>query len=301
MFKRYQWVVQLVFVVLAPYLVADNISTYISQGLEAPLAVSKEPGTRISDKVQVKGLSSFNGISRRNIFNSSPSLLDEKPGEREDFETKEEDIKESNLKVTLVGTIVGSPQIASAILEHQQGREQKLYRLNDIIKAANEEATLIRVERHQVYVLHNDREEVLLLFDEGESKKGSSSRSSASKPKADFDGEKIRKISANSYLIDEGEIENAITNMSQLFNQIRVVPHVQDGKTDGFKVFAIRPGSIFESIGLKNGDILQGINGVSLDSPEKALQLYQQLQNEKSFSVNLLRNNRVENFSYEIR
>lgn len=301
MFKRYQWVVQLVFVVMASYLVADNVNTFVSQGLVGTQAVYREPGKKMSDKVQTKGLASFNGISKRNIFNSKPSLVDEKPDEREGPETKEEDIEESNLKVTLVGTVVGPPQIASAILEHQQGREQRLYRLNDIIKAANEEATLIRVERHQVYVLHDGREEVLLLFDEDEAKKGPSSRKASSKATTDFDDEKIRQVSDNAYLIDEGEVENAITNMSQLFNQIRVVPHVQDGKTDGFKVFAIRPGSIFENIGLKNGDILQAINGMSLDSPEKALQLYQQLQNEKSFSVDLLRNNSVESFSYEIR
>src|SRR5262245_13891503 len=43
----------------------------------------------------------------------------------------------------------------------------------------------------------------------------------------------------------------------------RVVPAVKDGKPDGFKLYAIRPGSILARLGFANGDTVLTINGVS--------------------------------------
>ncbi|CAN5906797.1 hypothetical protein BH11MYX2_BH11MYX2_20900 [soil metagenome] len=41
----------------------------------------------------------------------------------------------------------------------------------------------------------------------------------------------------------------------------RFVPHVQDGKTNGFKMYAIRPGSSFAKGGLQNGDLVTAVDG----------------------------------------
>ena len=40
------------------------------------------------------------------------------------------------------------------------------------------------------------------------------------------------------------------------FSRIRAVPHFEGGQSTGFRLFAIRQGSLFDKIGLKNGDIL---------------------------------------------
>jgi general secretion pathway protein C len=41
----------------------------------------------------------------------------------------------------------------------------------------------------------------------------------------------------------------------------RVVPAVKNGKPDGFKLYAIRPSSVYSKLGLTNGDTIQSING----------------------------------------
>ena len=42
------------------------------------------------------------------------------------------------------------------------------------------------------------------------------------------------------------EVDSALENMSQLFTQIRAVPHFEGGQSIGFRLFAIRRGSLFD-------------------------------------------------------
>ncbi len=114
-------------------------------------------------------------------------------------------------------------------------------------------------------------------------------------------GERIRKTADNKYVIDRREVERTVENMNEVFTQARAVPHFEDGKTTGFRVFAIKPGSVFEKVGLQNGDIVQRVNGVELTDPTKAMSLFTELQNEGHIALDLQRNKQSKSFSYEIR
>lgn len=54
----------------------------------------------------------------------------------------------------------------------------------------------------------------------------------------------------------------------------RIVPAIRSGVPDGFKVYAIQPGSALATLGLQNGDTIQRVNDVPMDSIERALALY---------------------------
>ncbi len=64
----------------------------------------------------------------------------------------------------------------------------------------------------------------------------------------------------------------------------RVVPAVKNGKPDGFKLYAIRPSSVYAKLGLQNGDTLQSINGFDLTSADKALEVYTKLREATSLA-----------------
>jgi general secretion pathway protein C len=61
----------------------------------------------------------------------------------------------------------------------------------------------------------------------------------------------------------------------------------------------IRPKSFLGQLGLLQGDVLMEINGVPLNSPEKALQIVQQLRESRNIKVNLLRNDQPLTLEYE--
>ena len=113
--------------------------------------------------------------------------------------------------------------------------------------------------------------------------------------------ERIRKTADNKFVIDRREVEKTVENLNEVFTQARAVPFFQDGKTVGFRVFAIKPGSVFEKVGLQNGDVIQRVNGVELTDPTKAISLFTELQNEGHIALDLQRNKQAKSFSYEIR
>ena len=74
-----------------------------------------------------------------------------------------------------------------------------------------------------------------------------------------------------------------------LFRQLRVVPEQVNGKVAGLRLFGIRPGSLLATLGLKNGDRLETINGFSVANPEQALQAYARLRTAEHLRVRVVR------------
>jgi general secretion pathway protein C len=78
------------------------------------------------------------------------------------------------------------------------------------------------------------------------------------------------------------------------------VPNFQDGKASGMKILSVKPGSVFAKLGLKRGDILNRINGVELDV-RKGFEIFSQLKDQKSLSLDLVRGGANQTVEYEIR
>jgi hypothetical protein len=86
-------------------------------------------------------------------------------------------------------------------------------------------------------------------------------------------------ISSNGddFVVDEAELDKGLENLPMLLTQARAVPYFKEGRSIGLRLFAIKTGSLYEKIGLKNGDILKSINGHSLGAISQALKLLSQI------------------------
>ncbi len=73
-------------------------------------------------------------------------------------------------------------------------------------------------------------------------------------------------------------VRDALADANCLATEARLVPSFKDGKSQGFKLFAIRPGSLYELLGFKNGDVVSAVNELQLNSPDKALEAYSKLR-----------------------
>jgi len=85
--------------------------------------------------------------------------------------------------------------------------------------------------------------------------------------------------------ISRREIERLTKDPGVMFREIRLVPYVKEGRTEGFIFEWIKPGSLFHRAGLRKGDILISINNMSIKSGEDAFRLLQVLRNEPSLSL----------------
>lgn len=77
-----------------------------------------------------------------------------------------------------------------------------------------------------------------------------------------------------------------------LLRTVKVVPEQRNGKLVGLRLFGIKAGSLLGSLGLKNGDRLEAINGFEIADPTKALEAYARLRTAKHLQVRLDRSGR---------
>ena len=76
----------------------------------------------------------------------------------------------------------------------------------------------------------------------------------------------------NTFTIDRATLNEELRNQD-LFRQALIVPNAGGG----FLVRQIQPGSLYEKLGLKIGDVIRGVNGRSVNTVDQVLQVYQQL------------------------
>jgi len=266
------------------YFGARTVSTLVAARLEGPIERALAAPARIPEAVTAEAESAYAMIHERDVFNAV-----KRAGEPE----AATDVRRTDLNVKLWGTAVASdPARSFAVIEDLAGRRQALYRVGDPVL---EVATLARVEWDRVILSRDGSEEVLEIA----TARTQAKAAPAGSPPAG--GERIRKTADNKFVIDRREVEKTVENLNEVFTQARAVPYFQDGKTVGFRVFAIKPGSVFEKIGLQNGDVIQRVNGVELTDPTKAISLFTELQNEGHIAVDLQRNKQTKSFSYEVR
>ncbi|MEN9785204.1 MAG: hypothetical protein RLZZ299_468 [Pseudomonadota bacterium] len=119
---------------------------------------------------------------------------------------------------------------------------------------------------------------------------------------ASGEGGTVEKIGENKYQVDRSLLDSALGNLESFAGQLRAVPHKDgSGNVDGFRLSAIRKGSLFDKLGIKNGDVVHAINGQAMTSTEGALALYQSLRNEKAFNFEISRRNQRQTLDYEVR
>lgn len=280
----------LLLLALIAFFGARVASAVVAARLAAPAVRVQTAAAPPPVSIAVEPESAYAMIAERDVFNAVKREGSEPSGDTPAA------YKRSDLNLKLWGTALAHDASESfAIIEDMAARRQMLFRVGDTVA---EVATLARVEWDRVVLNRDGSEEVLEISSARTSGKDAAAAGGAA-PAAG--GERIRKTADNKFLIDRRELESTVANINEVFTQARAVPFFENGKTIGFRVFAIKPGSVFEKIGLQNGDVINRVNGVELTDPTKAISLFTELQNEGHIAVDLQRNKQAKNFSYEIR
>jgi general secretion pathway protein C len=96
-------------------------------------------------------------------------------------------------------------------------------------------------------------------------------------------------------------IEESIQDVNKLMTQVKIMPHLENGQPSGLSVSNIQPNSIFRRMGLRNGDIIMGVDGEDIQSVDDALKLYQNLTNADGVKLQLKRRGSERSIDYSIR
>jgi general secretion pathway protein C len=186
----------------------------------------------------------------------------------------------SPLMLSLIGTFITAGQEPYAIIEDKKKQNQDMFLLEQNVF---DQAVLKKIYQDRVEVDHNGKLEVLRIDEIG----GAASAGVSNE--------------ADSFVVEEAELDKGLENLPLLLTQARAVPYFKDGRSIGLRLFAIKSGSLYEKVGLRNGDILKTINGNNLGDISQALKLFEQLKEERSINLMLERDKQDREFKYTIR
>jgi general secretion pathway protein C len=188
---------------------------------------------------------------------------------------------------------------AYAVIEDPATREQRLQRVGDEIGGAR--ITAIAWDR--VTLRDADGEHTLLLTTEpgvADADAGRAGLPPGGIPPAAPDVP-VRQTGPDSYIVDRGALTGAVDNTSGLLTQLRAVPEVSEGRPIGFRLFQINPQSVFARLGIRNGDVVQRVNGSTLADPASLLGFLQRLQNEPRVALDIVRGGQPHTLVYDLR
>jgi general secretion pathway protein C len=112
--------------------------------------------------------------------------------------------------------------------------------------------------------------------------------------------EGVKQLGDNRYEVQHRLIESTLSNLNSIATQARIVPSFKNGVANGFKLFSIQPGSLYAAIGVENGDVIQKINGYEINSPDKALEVYQKLRDSRHITIEIERGNQAIRKEYNV-
>lgn len=228
-----------------------------------------------------------------NLFDHTNTIPGQVEGGVATLLTPEKAVK-SSLSHRLVGTIVFSePRKGVATIE--KGKDVKSYVQGEEVQSGY---TLWGVERGKAY-LHNLSKNILeylgLALD---TKKelgvtGTSKSTSPSSPPKE-----IKKTGENKFTVERALIKEKLKNLQELLTQAQAVP-----TGDGWKIVTISPGSIFEFVGVRPGDVITRVNGKEVKTQADAIMLFNQFQSESQNNVQLeiKRDGQDQTISYELK
>ncbi len=105
----------------------------------------------------------------------------------------------------------------------------------------------------------------------------------------------------NYYEISKREVEKYTADLGNLLKYVRIVPVVKNGETKGYKFLYVSPRSILYKYGLRSGDFIVSVNGMSVKTAEEAFKVYNMLRNEKTIRLEVERKGERKVITYQIK
>lgn len=279
---------------LVGYLLADlAILSYRDQ-----LIPRKAPAPRLAQQSQatVSPRDSYNSITSKNMFNLDgkiPPALNADGKGNEPVTDDAPPVLTSIGGLNLIGTLVHSnPERSVASVKTPGGGEVvSAYRVGDNMEGAGE---VLAIERGRV-VFRNSMNRRKEYFELPQDSRVNLGLAQTGKPVSRVEGE-VQVINETERTLKRDDVNRLTSNLPDLLQQARAV---KDG--DCFRVLDMMPGSIYERLGIRRGDCIRSVNGEPVDSPQKAMELYNALKSSDNISLGVERNGRPETLNFSIQ
>lgn len=191
----------------------------------------------------------------------------------------------TSLNCTLIGTVIQENGDSWAIIKDNQSNKEEKVSVGSTFSGAK----VVMILRNKVVLNFNGKDELLVMGIE---------RIRAEKMAQEKGG---KEQEGDSFKISKGFVASSMNDLPKIMATVRIRPFMKDGKPQGFKITNLKEGSLLKTMGFQNEDVIKGVNGQDIHSPEDAMKLYNTLKDSTFFSITVLRNNQVKTLNYKVR
>ena len=265
-------------ITILSFLGADIFYKIISLQVGSRQAIgTRQTATVAAFSGKGNSLEHYNIITQRNLFSTTlKAIVDKSAGGN--FLPSEE-----YTAFDLKGTIAVDQSMGYAIVEEKGKGKQKLYRIGEMIGSAR----LIRITRNTAVLRGGEKEFVMKIKEVVES------------PLTEQSSRADR--TASGIALSKQDVTQSLGDLKSIMSQAVVRPFFVEGAQQGFIVSNIVPGSLYQRMGLQNGDVVVDVNNKKLNSADDILQMVNAMQAGGSISVNLMRKGQNETINYSIQ
>ena len=325
---------------IASYIGGSLLSTWMHYEGESFSETMPRKSAIIADKLPFdpgKSEDYFKIVLERNVFNAQKKeveLPDEPQPElvlRTTENVEEEMVEQTSLALALTGTMIYGPKTSFAFISKKNNLQNYvIFGIGDCfhantshhdVECAKDSVKVLEIKDRWVLLLHNGKKQALRMrsaipttkIDDVVEKSNNVQENTSNNlknaalvvsPKEKSTSENTRSSlntvkSENTFHFERVWVDEQLEDFGQLLNDARVIPTKKDGKS--FFMFQyIKKESIYEQLGLKPKDIILEINGVVVDTVDKALKLLEVLQSEREIVLMVEREGNPVNFHYYI-
>ncbi len=111
----------------------------------------------------------------------------------------------------------------------------------------------------------------------------------------------IAKRGDDAYAVPRATVEQLVTDRERMFgDDVKLTPVKEGDAVIGYRLYAIRPGSLFHAFGLEDADTLKSVDGIGITSTDKLVEIYKDIRAAKQVAVEYLRKGEIRHLAIEI-
>lgn len=194
-----------------------------------------------------------------------------------------EDVPETSLNLLLLGVVASNdPELGLAVVESKN--QQESYSIGEKIQGTN--VTIDEIFSDRVIIKNRLTRETLMLegldYEEANKQRAQSSTEQESSPT------NPPAVMPNPQDIRDARAKLA-SSPDSFADFISLSPHRVENELIGYRVSPGSNASLFNSVGLKNGDIVVELNGLNLSDLQQSLEALSELQEADNLQLEIMR------------
>jgi general secretion pathway protein C len=245
----------------------------------APAVEIKAPAAAVATREPVDA---YRVIPERNLFGTTTKAV----ADKQTAAAPQQDIA---LLFDVRGTVAGEGKYGFAIIEEKGTRKQRLVKAGDVVAGAK----VIRIKRNAVDVLVEGQERTLKMEEMKEA-------SILPPPPAAVAPAGAPPL-PGTLVLNRSELQAAMEDMGSMLSQAQIRPYFNAGVPEGFIVTSIRPGSLYQKMGIANGDIIQEVNRRAIRTADDLSGLLNILKASNDLSLVVKRGGNPTTMNYQFR